>query len=329
MKKKKSYSKISERETTHSGARTALACFGIGVCLVLLCSCLSFDIGDWPSKFAFPHNAPPANWCGSIGAFCAYYLLYYIGPGVFVILASAICFLVAKIALQPTGQPVFRAIGLGLMTVAVSTSFHCLWPHRFFSFPMGSGGVLGVGAAQFLRSYFASLGTFILIGAIWVVGILLLADSFALMVLGWFGFMARKMIGMGTPAWSVAKQQSQVVNEIWKKLSARQKPLMVGGETVNRLAGDVARQLDNIPVKRLDGEKMERPSAQPSRRSVAQPSYEDYELPPFELLAEPEYGFAAVQEKVVKAKASALETLLSEFSINARVVAADTGPVVT
>jgi hypothetical protein len=97
VKKRKSYKKVSERETTRPGARTALACFGIGVCLVLLCSCLSFDIGDWPSKFAFPHNAPPANWCGSIGAFCAYYLLYYIGPGMFVILVSAICFLVAKI----------------------------------------------------------------------------------------------------------------------------------------------------------------------------------------------------------------------------------------
>jgi len=47
------------------------------------------------------------------------------------------------------------------------------------------------------------------------------------------------------------------------------------------------------------------------------------------LLAEPEYGFAAVQEKVVKAKAGALEKLLSEFDINVRVVAAETGPVVT
>jgi S-DNA-T family DNA segregation ATPase FtsK/SpoIIIE len=48
-----------------------------------------------------------------------------------------------------------------------------------------------------------------------------------------------------------------------------------------------------------------------------------------ELLAEPEYSFAAVQEKVIKAKATALEKLLSEFNINARVVSADTGPVVT
>jgi len=330
VKKKKSYNKVSELETTRAGVRTAVACLGIGVCLVLLCSCLSFDMGDWPSRFAFPHNSPPANWCGSIGAFCAYYSLYYIGPGVFVILASAICFLVAKIAHRPASQPVFRAIGLGLMAVAASTSFYCLWPHRFFGFPMGSGGVLGIGAAHFLRNYFASLGTFILISAIWVVGILLLADSLVLMVIGWFGLVARKMVGMGPPAWTAAKQQSQAISEIWQKLSVRQKPQMVGGETVNRPVSDVVRQPDNIPVKQLEVEKkIDRPSVQPTRRSVAQPSYEDYELPPVELLAEPEYGYAAVQEKVINAKATALEGLLSEFNINARVVAADTGPVVT
>lgn len=58
-------------------------------------------------------------------------------------------------------------------------------------------------------------------------------------------------------------------------------------------------------------------------------SYEDYRLPPMELLAEPQYSFTSVQEKVVKSKASVLEKLLSEFNINARVVAAETGPVVT
>ena len=59
------------------------------------------------------------------------------------------------------------------------------------------------------------------------------------------------------------------------------------------------------------------------------PSYDDYTLPTIDLLDEPQYSFAAVQEKVVKAKAIALEGLLGEFDISARVVAAETGPVVT
>jgi S-DNA-T family DNA segregation ATPase FtsK/SpoIIIE len=47
------------------------------------------------------------------------------------------------------------------------------------------------------------------------------------------------------------------------------------------------------------------------------------------LLEEPEYGYTDVQKKVVKSKAKTLESVLEEFNINAEVVAADTGPVVT
>ncbi len=351
MKKKRSYKKSAERKRTHSGVRTALACVGIGLCLVLLCSCLSFNIGDWPSKFVYPHSATTANRCGWIGAFCAYYLLYYIGPGVFIILATAICYFVTKIAHHPTSGPVFKAIGLGLLAVAVSTSFQCLWPHEFFGFPIGSGGVLGAGAAQFLRANFAWLGTLILICATWVVGFFLLADSFVLKLLGYVGFGARAIVGFVVPAWSVAKSAaggSAVVSEIWQKLSTRQKPMVVRSEQSRRPAVSSAsrreaddggrsiepaeRPVEKIAVKTVSTEKVAQPKTQPVRSAksgAVRPTYEDYKLPPLELLSEPEYGFTSVQEKVVKAKASALEKLLSEFNINARVVAADTGPVVT
>ena len=340
IKKKKSYRNATEHRarqycgaaTPDSVSQTASVCLGIGICLVLLCSCLSFDIGDWPSRFVYPHNDPAANWCGSIGAFCAYYLAYYIGPGVFVILVSAICFMVARLAHRPTSQPVLRAIGLGLVTVAASMSFHSLWPHWLFDFPAGSGGVLGIGAATLLQNHFASLGTFILVTAIWAVGAILLADSLILIVLRGVGIMAGKIIGLAVPALSAAKQSGRAagaINEIWRKLSVMQKPSPVTIEIPKPSDGDIAKRLDLMQTKRSDTEKLSRSGAQTSKSSAFQPSYEDYELPPLELLAEPEYSFAAEQQNVVKAKASALEKLLSEFNINARVVAADTGPVIT
>jgi len=331
-KKKRSYKRKAQRKKTHAGVRIALVCVGIMASLVLLGSCLSFDIGDWPSPFVAPNNAPTANWCGWIGAACAYYMLYYIGPGVFIVLATAICSLIAKIGRHPTGQPIFRAIGLALLTLAVSTTFQCLWPHKFFGFPMGSGGVLGAGAAGVLRNNFAWLGTLILICATWVVGFLLLADSFVLTLLGYVGYGARAALGSIVPAWSAAKSAaggSAVVSEIWQRLSAKQKPMVVRSDLTRRPAEPVARPVENIAVKTVAAEKATQPKVQPVRRAPAQPTYEDYELPPLELLAEAEYSFTAVQEKVVKAKASALEKLLSEFNVNARVVAADTGPVVT
>ncbi|RKY23084.1 MAG: DNA translocase FtsK [Planctomycetota bacterium] len=330
MKEKKTYKIAGE-------------CLGLAALLVLLCSCISFDIGDWPSRFAWPHNSPPTNWCGSIGGFCAYYLMYYIGPGVFVILASAICFLVAKLIHRQINQPVLRAIGLILLTTAASSSFYCFWPYSIYRFPTGSGGLLGVGTVQFLRSHFALLGTFILIAASWIVGIILLADSFILTVLRWFGFAIGKTASVAAPVWSVASMPAKggrVLAEIWRKLSARQKPAPAKAKALE-LAGDIkieakvngqsarSRITEQQSSSEAAGKTQSSSETASKTQSYVPSSYKDYTLPPMELLDEPEYAFASVQGKVVKAKASALEKLLSEFNINARVAAADTGPVVT
>jgi len=315
-----------ERSRTIENVR-AIECLGIGVLLVLLCSCASFNIGDWPSKFVYPHNDPPANWCGSIGAFCAYYLLYYVGPGAFIILASTICFLVARLARRSIGQPILRTLGLGLLTAAASSSFYLLLPYRIYNFPMGSGGVLGVAAATLLRNHFAMLGTFILIAATWIVGAILLADSLFLWVLLCFSTVGRRIIGIAVPAWSVAKQRSEALSEIWQKLSARQKSLVARDQyPVTGEPSDERRATSDEPPK---AKPVRAQVSEPSSLATVQPFYQDYTLPPLELLAEPEYSFAAVQEKVVKAKATALEKLLAEFNITAKVVAAETGPVVT
>ena len=329
VKKKKSYKKGAKHQVQGSISRTAMRCLGIGVCLVLLCSCLSFDIGDWPSGFEYPHNNPTANWCGSIGAFCAYYLLYYVGPGIFIAMVSAIYLWGSKLAGRPVNQLILRTIGLGLVTVAASTTFYCLWPQNYFNFPTGSGGILGTGAAQLLQSHFASLGTFILLAAIWVVGTVLLADGLMLIVLSCIGFTAAKIMGIAIPAWSAAKEHSQVLNEIWRELSARQKSVAVKSEIPKPPEVEIPKQPDSIAVIRPDSKKPESPNVQAPKSTFVQPSYDDYELPPLDLLAEPEHSFASVQEKVVQSKASALEQLLSEFNVNARVVAADTGPVIT
>jgi S-DNA-T family DNA segregation ATPase FtsK/SpoIIIE len=334
MKRKKSYNKKNIRPKRYgSGARIALLCLGIGLCLVLLCSCLSFDIGDWPSRFVYPHNKSPANWCGSLGAFFAYHLLYYAGPGVFVVLISAICFFIARLANRQMTQPVVRGAGLVLVMVAASSSFYLLRPHSLFLFPTGSGGVLGVAAAAFLLKNFASLGTFILVMATWIVGLILLADSIIIGILRLFLIVSGKIIGFFSPAWLTAKQRSEALGQIWQKLSAKQKSLAIPASPPKAsepvFQADSAKYPEGIAVKRSEFKPIKMPSTGPSKQSFTQPSYDDYTLPPLDLLAEPEYSFASVQEKVVKAKAGALEKLLGEFSINARVVAADTGPVVT
>ncbi len=314
--------------------KLAAVCLGIAVLLLLFCSCISFDIGDWPSRYVYPHNSPAANWCGVVGAFCAYYLMYYVGPGIFVILISAICFLVSQVVGRSVSQPLLRSVGLMLLTVAASSSFYYLWPYRVYCFPVGSGGLLGVGTAEFLRSHFATLGTVILVAATWIVGTILLADSLMLMVFGWLGFVVGKTADAAGPAWLAAKHRSEVLSEIWRKLSVRQRrlqrrpepPAFGGVIKPQRVAASVTAVEEASEPRRSD---LKTAQANKPVRPCVPAGYDDYTLPPLDLLAEPEYSFAAVQGKVVKAKAAALEKLLGEFSVNAQVVTAETGPVVT
>jgi len=346
-KRKRSRSERIKHGAVGAGARLAVLCLGIVLCVVLLFSCLSFDIGDEPSTYAYPANDPAANWCGSMGAFAAYYLLYYVGPGAFIVLISAMLYTGARLVKRPLDQVVFRSVGLVLLTVAASCTFYFFWPHKVYAFPMGSGGVLGVSAATFLRSQFAALGTFILVAATWVVGLALLADSVIVGVLAACGIAVRRVVGIVVPAWAVAREHSDALGEIWQRLSARQKSLALAREEAGAVEAEDEREYEDYGHEEEGQSEEVADAPQPAQakhplpvevrqqkerraqRAFVQPSYDDYTLPPLDLLAKPEFGYAAVQEKVVKSKAAALEQLLSEFNINARVVAAETGPVVT
>ena len=344
-----------------SGARAALMCFGLASCLFLLCSCLSFDIADWPSTYVSPNHEPPVNWCGSVGAFCAYYLMYYVGPGIFAVLLSGLVFFLGCLLKQEIDQLIFRMIGLGLLTAAISTSFYCVCPYRIYAYPF-SGGMLGVAATLFLRDNFAALGTFFLVASVWLVGMMLLADSIVLFLPILVAKALGRLLLVVHPAWALAREHSEGLSEIWQRLSARQKAIaqdcgedeeheevevdyeepqdgIEGGEECEEeceeeageeeVESDDSAAAEEDPFERIRRLAVNRTGGVKAKKTYVQPSYDDYTLPTLDLLEEPEYGYAALQEKVVKAKAHTLEQFLGEFSIDAHVVAAETGPVIT
>jgi len=354
-RKLRSRKKPTEQAETSSGLKVAIRCFGVLSAIVLFFSCLSFNLSDWPSRYAYPHNQPPANWCGYVGAFFAYYLIYYFGPGVFLVLLCIIGYAIARLLDKTIDQPVLRTLGLLLLTVAISCTFYSLWPHRLYHFPFGSGGVLGVVTATFLRDNFAALGTTILMTAIWVVGLVLLADNAVMAAPAVAGRVFGIVAAWFSPAWAAARD-SEALATIWQRLSTQQKsrttigrsvePDIEGPITAPELAAGSAEHGDEqadgqdldetpktsspSPLDQIKALAINRVAAQRTReQAYVQPSYEDYTLPPLNLLADPEYGYAAVQEKVVQSKATDLEQLLGEFNISTRVVAAETGPVIT
>lgn len=354
MKKKQGSRGRKAREVIFGpGARVAALCLGVGISLALLVSCLTFDIADAPSPYVVPQNEPPVNWCGPTGAFLAYHLLYYIGPGIFVVLLSTLCYCIAKLARRPVGQPIFRVIGMVLLTAVASATFYSFWPHKVYTFPMGSGGVLGVWTMLFLKGSLAPGWVFFVILMTWVLGLPLLADSLIVGLFAACGAVVRRIGSIVVPAWAAAKEHSEALTEIWERLSASQKTPIPAPR--REPAADEPEEVDEQPEVEVTQEEPAEPQAvetsevaqaasakpvgveikprpQPVRQekpAFTQPSYDDYTLPPLNLLAEAEHGYEAIQEKVVKSKSKDLEKLLSEFNVNAKVVAAETGPVVT
>jgi S-DNA-T family DNA segregation ATPase FtsK/SpoIIIE len=226
----------------------------LAACVFLLCSAVDFNMGDAPGESVWPHNQPVHNWCGSAGAFAAYYLHYYVGPGALLGLVACIWLLTAHLVGREITQPVLRLIGMLLLVAAASTTWFFLWPdnqneHGLFyktflswvyhyqifnlsdgalhicgdEFPMGNGGILGIVAGQMLLKYCALLGTVIVLVGAWVVGAILLADTLVLAMVRGFGYGVMKFFGLAGPAIHVAREQSAALSDIWQRLSEKQK----------------------------------------------------------------------------------------------------------
>jgi S-DNA-T family DNA segregation ATPase FtsK/SpoIIIE len=325
----------------------ALQVIALAIMVMLFFSCLSFNIGDFPSRYVWPNNHPAANWCGFVGAFFAYYLMYYIGPGVFIALASAITAIFVRLAHREIGQPIIRFTGMLLVTAAVSSVIYMLWPNPASALPTGSGGILGAGAVLFLKKNFSLLGTVIIVLSSFIVGSILLADALVISLLHLCGALFTRTGGVFVPAWSAARDNSRSLSKIWKKLSVK-KPEPTVAQLLAEEAHQIIQQtppqqqqivkndeaiedhLDKKPL--LDTITVEtKDDSEPKdiQQAYESESYEGYQLPPLDLLMEPEYSFGSVQEKIIKAKSAALEQVLTEFGIEAHVVGSEPGPTIT
>lgn len=209
--------------------RVAIEFILLCACITLTISVLSFDFADPPTEYVWPQNADVRNLIGPFGAFCAYYSLYYIGPGVILAGISIAIALIIHIAGKPITQPLLRLTGLVLTVAAVSVTWYLIWPfdtvglYRTGSFPTGNGGVIGVAGAYYLNLHMARLGTWLVVLCCWTVGSLLLADSVVFAFFRWLGMGVLKMFGLAEPAWAAAKEHSQSLADIWTRLSEKQK----------------------------------------------------------------------------------------------------------
>src|SRR5205814_8278765 len=133
----------------------------------------------WPGDVvcAYP---PVRSLCGSGGSFVVYCLFLAVGQGVFpVLFFSGIC-LVMYFFKSSVTDLWMRAVGLLLLTVAFSAAVHHFKPGSWEGFPEGHGGVVGISAAFFLKAYFNTVGTRLVLLTTMLIGLLLAADDLVL-----------------------------------------------------------------------------------------------------------------------------------------------------
>ena len=107
-------------------------------------ACVDFDIADKPSEYFWPVNETPTNCLGPVGAWVAYYVNYYLGAGVYMLLIGVGGVALAGIRGKRITQPVLRTVGLLLCVVSVSVFANYSAKLIPSPFPAGGGGVLGI-----------------------------------------------------------------------------------------------------------------------------------------------------------------------------------------
>jgi S-DNA-T family DNA segregation ATPase FtsK/SpoIIIE len=151
----------------------------VGVWAFLLLSFWSFSPTDWPSHAVEPHP-PTQNLCGTAGALVAYWAYVSIGQGVFAVVVVGAMMLGMFFWQSKLSDVWMRAIGIGLISVAMAACVHHFSPGNHNGLPEGKGGVLGIGADGFLHQYFGTAGTVLILLLTMLVGLMLAADDLIL-----------------------------------------------------------------------------------------------------------------------------------------------------
>ncbi|AQQ09740.1 Stage III sporulation protein E [Sedimentisphaera cyanobacteriorum] len=249
-------------------------------------SCVSFDIYDPPGGYSYPLNDPPANWLNLPGAYFSHYALYYIGPGIYVILGTLIFLLASDMFGRPAGQIPFRIAGMLLLCAAVSAAAGCYSKFNFSpdAFPVGRAGVLGTFLAEWLGRTIGQLGRFAIMLAATLIGLIFIADSLvAAFFKGLWGFLfssskkpakngktkkaARKLAKEETQTEKAKEKKAGFFAKIKEKKKAKQQEAPQAAE-------------DEIPIRQEEPEKTEKKERKEFEISRGRQDIEPYQLHP-------------------------------------------------
>ncbi len=168
------------------------------VWLFAVAALIDYDAADWPSHAVAPLNPEVANCCGRVGAILAYQLYFNLGPGVWLMLAATLAYLVATAIGRRIDQLPLRIIGVMLMVVAAS-GFIALEAPAASAMPEGAGGLLAIYIVSHLTTHFGHLGTLLALLGMFGVGAIVAIDQLVILIPHGIMAVLRKLAGVNWP----------------------------------------------------------------------------------------------------------------------------------
>lgn len=320
----------------------------------VLVSVVTFHPGDPPSTAVYPPNDPPKNLCREVGAYLAYWLLWALGDGAWPLLLFLLAAAMLWLSRKGVEDKAFRIAGALLLVTATSVLSSMIevpgWPHL----PEGHGGVLGLAIWQFLEPKLGPVGTVLMTTPVALVGLILLTNInlFAIPVWIWRWLRRRArppvtrlasaaVAGAGAAATAIRSRASEsrarrqtADNEDFEADEEEAEDTDESAEAATE-ESEPAAPPKPIVVRSQRNRTAEEPADSGEQQAFAfeplptTPRSADYKLPPVDLLEDPDDAGPDFDETAVRQKADVLTSTLHDFGVKARVVAIETGPVIT
>ena len=150
-----------------------------GCWLFLATALVSFSSADWPSHLVAVHNEPPSNLCGAAGSWIAYWAYRLLGLSAWLVIGGTGAWLVMMAAGRQCSQVGLRFGGLLVMAIALS-GLHALILPDVGLMPGAPAGLIAHAATSALVPLFSTVGSFLILLAIFLVGAIIAADEFVL-----------------------------------------------------------------------------------------------------------------------------------------------------
>ncbi len=319
----------------------ALGVLLLGLGAFLLVCLISYEELDPPNSSR--SVAESLNWGGRIGAYASYGAFVGMGWAAYVWPVLLLLWGWNRVRCQPVALAVQRSVGLLLMAVfiSVATGLPDYSPHTAFEL----GGVLGTQISlDILIPYLGRLGSAVLLGALFVVAVIL-TPGLNWRLLAWLGdglAMVWRLLGRlrkllpaihKSKAAKRERDETAMAREMRPEISAvpRVEDAAPWKPMVEQVDAAEPRVQEPVRVERRVRQKKKEPAVaaaaipEPARK----PAGGRYEIPSSALLDEIPASRSGVSKETLLENAKLLESALDNFDVASKVVEVSPGPVVT